>query len=120
MSPFKVFGVLSIAFGCVTLAAVLANMLSRAKASGGHDISSLWILAVLSWVLGGGLYCHHKWAAVAFATMLSLSGLCVAITSVGSVPMPWLIGNIVLGAIMLAPAIITIRSWHLLRGKHRM
>ena len=115
MSSFRVLGMLSVVCGCITAAAILMN--TKARASGGHDIRGAWVVALVCWVLGAGLVAHRKWAAVLFATILGLCGAVVAVGSVGKVPMPWLIMNFVFGVVLLLPALITVRDWHLLRNK---
>jgi len=115
MSIFKVFGWLTIAFGLVTLIGVVANV-SR-KTLGGHDLTPLAIVAVLSIAIGLGLVFHRKWAAALFAVLLGGAGFWIGVMSILRVPMPWLILNVGLACALLAPSTLVVLRWSHLNGK---
>jgi hypothetical protein len=115
MSIFKAFGVLAIALGTLALVAVVANV--GKKGLGGHNLAPLAGVAVLSLLIGFGLLWHRKWAAVLFAVLLGGTGLWMGVMSIVRVPMPWLILNVGLACLLLAPGAVIVRRWSQLDGE---
>ena len=72
MSIFKVFGWLAIVLGLVALFGIIANLTRNNP--GGHSLTPLTSVAVLSVSIGLGLVFHRKWAAALFAALLGGAG----------------------------------------------
>ena len=109
VSPFRVFGILALAFGVLGIVVVVANL--GRGALGGHNLLPFCSVALLSVLTGFGLLFHRKWAAALFAVILTSIGLWMGILSIVKVPMPWSILNIAFGCVLLVPGVITFRCW---------
>jgi len=115
MSIFKVFGWITIALGLVTLCGIAANL--TRSTLGGHNLTPLTSVVVLSISIGLGLVFHQKWAAALFAILLGGAAFWIGTMSVLRVPMPWLILNVGLACALLAPSALVILRWSQLSRK---
>jgi hypothetical protein len=106
---FRILGGLAILAAMLCVIAFFAN--SRARHSGGHDISSVIYLGAFFAVVGVGLLSLRKIAALLFCVPLVALGLSMIVGSIFQVPFPWLLINIGFGLVMLLPAWITFRGW---------
>jgi len=75
MSIFKVFGWITIALGLVTLCGIAANL--TRSTLGGHNLTPLTSVVVLSISIGLGLVFHQKWEqhCLQFCLAVPRSGL---------------------------------------------
>jgi hypothetical protein len=109
MSAFRIFGLLLVGIGLLSLLAVAANV--KTASLGGHDLSPAIAPSVFIIVVGVGLLLHHRWAAAIFAVISLGAGVAMGIGSLVTVPMPWSLINLGLAALIVLPAIVVIRRW---------
>jgi len=113
MSSIKIFGVLLIAFSIVCAFLIVANQ--SIKPPGGHSLVGLIPQALVAAVIGIGLWLEHKRAGILFGILCALLSAWLCIGSLLTVPLPWLLINLSLAALLLAPCIAVARCWSILR-----
>jgi hypothetical protein len=103
---FVAWGTLLVAAAMIAL--LLLNL--RTRQLGGRDLSRLWIPATYLALTGTALVFRKKWAAFALALPLGAVGVWLAFHSMLELPPQWAGANVLIGLVMLAPAIVLYRK----------
>lgn len=114
---FRLFGVLTLLVVAVADLAYLAA--SRLSDPSSYPSARMMVIFIVLTVLGIGLVCLRKWAALYFSIPLFIYGVWVAWTSISTVPFPLNLFCMCDGISLMLPLIVTIRIWPQLtwRGK---
>lgn len=102
-------GMLMIVFSLMITILVFMNR--HIAKTGGRDLSSLWMLAVLFFVLGIGVFVRYKPAIVLFMILSSTCALWMSIGSLIEVPFGFALLNILYAAVMISPSIYFYMNW---------
>jgi hypothetical protein len=106
---FKFFGALILLGAAAAAWVVFTN--TGVRQHGGHDISGILPQVCVEAPLGLGLFFLRKWAALLLSAALLAAAAGLIVGSVRHAPWPWMPLNIGLGALLMAPAVITRRYW---------
>jgi hypothetical protein len=97
----RVTGVAAAAYGASILLVAALNWPTRM--SGGRDVSSIVVIGGPLLVLGIASALGVRFAIYALALSCSVAGLWLSVGSLWQVPFPWLLLNLGLAALLLAP-----------------
>jgi hypothetical protein len=87
---------------------VLLNL--RTRQLGGHDLSRMWVPSVFFVIAGVGLLFSKKWAAIMLAVPLAALGTWLVVRSLIDLPLQWAASNVLIGLVMITPAIVLYRK----------
>jgi len=110
---FTMLGCLSVVAGIACILLSYAN--TKARQSGGHDVSSAAYFSIFFTPVGVGLVFLRRIAAVLLSFPLAVLALWMIVASLFTVPFPWWLANIAFGILLLFPSWATWRGWSELR-----
>jgi len=115
---FKVFGVVTISLDLLMFVSGLGPALLGLHSST-YDQFRMYLTFVLLWIIGSGLICLRKWAAIYFSLALVFLGLWIAWSSIETIHFPLNLLGMAEGISLMLPALVTVRMWPdlLWRGK---
>jgi hypothetical protein len=112
----RVYGGLCLLNGAAVAAVWLSNYRSKQLHEfGGHDLSGLQYVAVISIAIGIALVLKQLWAQLIFVAAATLIGAWVIVGSFLSVQFPWMLIDLALGGAFLIPLFVSFSTW---RGSH--
>ncbi|HEY2866413.1 MAG TPA: hypothetical protein VGJ02_04925 [Pyrinomonadaceae bacterium] len=120
-ATFKFFAILTFIFEAM-MAIMMYLTWPRLMAEGPltrADIIRLFTFYFLTTVVGAGLLFSRRWAAVMMSAATTIWGLWLIIGSILEVPFPFLLINISIGIVAMAPLLVTIAFWASLRSGGR-
>jgi hypothetical protein len=109
MSPFRVFGAMSVVFGCAFLAVIAMN---KDAPRGGHHLGQMFGPTVVMLLVGIGLLLHQKVAAAVFILICAGTALRILISAIARTPLSW--EDFVFAAVVFTPSVVSIVFWRTL------
>ena len=107
---FKGFGVVTISLDLLMFVSGLGPALLGLHSST-YDQFRMYLTFVLLWIIGSGLICLRKWAAVYFSLALFYLGLWIARSSIETVHFPLNLFGMAEGLSLMLPAFVTVCMW---------
>lgn len=112
---FKAVGVAMIFIG---VASGVAASLNLFRSAGGRDLSPLFVYTVIGVPLGYAVMRLNRAAVGLASVILAWGGGGLAVISLRSVPLPFLLINLLFAGVLISPLVVALRwLWRGLRGR---
>jgi len=97
---------------------LLLVMVMKTPGRYGYRDPKWFLLAVVFWfAVGLGLLLRKRWASLVFTVTCGVLACTLIVGSIITVPMPWTLINIVLGAVLASVASLGIVTWRELKAE---
>ena len=110
MAFFKAFGVVVLLIDLPILAVTIAEISFAPKTPFQNQLR--WLVGTaFAWLIGIGLLCLRRWAALYFSISLFCFGMWLFVTSIEPIRFPWNLLYMAEGVSLTLPLMVTIQVW---------